>query len=366
VADLPGTKVNALMGRLEVVPGAGASPDAIADRIRHTFGIANFSYARRVPIDLDGIASAVLRDLGDRSCEAFRVSARRADKRYPLSSPQIEREVGGRIKAAKGWRVDLEKPEIDVRLEFLSNEAFYFFDKQAGPGGMPTGTAGRVLCLLSGGIDSPVAAWRMMKRGCTVTFVHFHSYPILSRASIEKARSLATLLTRWQHRSRLYLVPFGEIQQQVLLTVPAPLRVVVYRRLMLRIAERIARMRHAQALVTGDVVGQVASQTLENLAVVGKVATMPLFRPLIGMDKEEIMAQAQVLGSYPISIIPDQDCCTLFTPRNPATRARFDEVEAGEAALAIDELVATALRAVEVEDFSFPTVSPMVGSANES
>jgi thiamine biosynthesis protein ThiI len=353
------------MGRLEVVPGPGVAPDAVADRIRHTFGIANFSLARRVPIDLDDIAAAVLRDLGDRTCDAFRVSARRADKRYPLSSPEIEREVGGRIKAVKGWRVDLEKPEIDVRLEFLSNEAFYFFDKQPGPGGMPMGTAGRVVCLLSGGIDSPVAAWRMMKRGCAVTFVHFHSYPILSRASIEKARSLATLLTRWQHSSRLYLVPFGEIQQQVLLTVPAPIRVVVYRRLMLRIAERIAKMRKAQALVTGDAVGQVASQTLENLAVVGKVATMPLFRPLIGMDKDEIMAQAQVIGSYPISIIPDQDCCTLFTPRNPATRARFDEVEAGERGLSIDELVETAVRTAEVEDFAFPAVAPMVGSAHE-
>jgi len=148
--------------------------------------------------------------------------------------------------------------------------------------------------------------------------------------------------------------------------VPAPMRVVVYRRLMLRIAERIALQRRAQALVTGDVVGQVASQTLENLAVVGKVATLPLFRPLIGMDKDEIMSQAQTLGSYPISIIPDQDCCTLFTPRHPATRARFDEVEAGESGLAIDELVEAALRAVEVEDFSFPAVSPMVGSANES
>jgi len=144
--------------------------------------------------------------------------------------------------------------------------------------------------------------------------------------------------------------------------VPAPLRVVVYRRLMLRIAERIAGMRRAQALVTGDVVGQVASQTLENLAVVGKVATLPLFRPLIGMDKEEIMAQAQALGSYPISIIPDQDCCTLFTPRNPATRARLDDVEVGERGLAIDELVEAALRAVEVEDLAFPTVAPVVGS----
>ena len=362
VSDLPGTKVRALMGRIEVVPGPSAPPDEVADRIRHTFGIANFSLARRVPIDLDAIAASVLQDIGDRTCRSFRVSARRADKRYPLSSPQIEREVGGRIKAATGWHVDLEQPEIDIRLELLTNEAFYFFDKLPGPGGLPKGTAGRVVCLLSGGIDSPLAAFRMMKRGCTVTFVHFHSYPILSRASIEKARSLVTLLTRWQHRSRLYLVPFGDIQQQVLLSVPAPMRVVVYRRLMLRIAERIALQRRAQALVTGDVVGQVASQTLENLAVVGKVAMLPLFRPLIGMDKDEIMAQAQTLGSYAISIIPDQDCCTLFTPRNPATRARLDDVEAGERQLAIDELVEMAVRNAEVEEFDFPAVAPVVGS----
>ena len=366
VSDLPGTKVNALMGRIEVVPGAVVAEAEVADRIRHTFGIANFSLARRVPIDLEGIAAAVLQDLGDRTCRSFRVSARRADKRYPLSSPQIEREVGGRIKAAKGWHVDLEQPEIDIRLELLSNEAFYFFEKQQGPGGLPMGTAGRVVCLLSGGIDSPVAAYRMMKRGCTVTFVHFHSYPILSRASIEKARSLVTLLTRRQHRSRLYLVPFGEIQQQVLLSVPAPMRVVVYRRLMLRIAERIARVRRAQALVTGDVVGQVASQTLENLAVVGQVATLPLFRPLVGMDKDEIMAQAQTLGSFGISIIPDQDCCTLFTPRNPATRARLDDVEAGERQLAIDDLVEIAVRGAEIEDFTFPAVAQMVGSPEGS
>jgi tRNA uracil 4-sulfurtransferase len=354
VADLPKTRVNALMGRIEVVPGPSVAPDDVADRIRHTFGIANFSLARRVPIDLDAIAASVLQDIGDRTCRSFRVSARRADKRYPLSSPQIEREVGGRIKAATGWHVDLEQPEIDVRLELLTNEAFYFFDKHPGPGGLPIGTAGRVVCLLSGGIDSPVAAYRMMKRGCTVTFVHFHSYPILSRASQEKARELATLLTRWQQRSRVYLVPFGEIQQQVVLAVPGPMRVVVYRRLMMRIAEAIARARGAQALVTGDVVGQVASQTLENLAVVGSVATMPIFRPLIGMDKDEITAEAIRLGTYPISIVPDQDCCTLFTPRNPLTRARLDEVEAAEQALAIDDLVARAVREAVIEQFEFP------------
>jgi thiamine biosynthesis protein ThiI len=225
-----------------------------------------------------------------------------------------------------------------------------------------------VACLTSGGIDSPVAAHRMMKRGCTVTFIHFHSYPILSKASQDKARELVTLLTRWQQRSRLYLVAFGDIQQQVVLAVPGPMRVVVYRRLMLRIAERIARARGAQALVTGDVVGQVASQTLENLAVIGAVAGLPLFRPLIGMDKEEITAEAIKIGSYPISIIPDQDCCTLFTPRNPQTRSRLPDIEKAEAALPIDELVERAVLEAIVEDFKFPASakgSGAVGSETE-
>src|SRR5207248_2485655 len=162
-------------------------------------------------------------------------------KRFPLTSPQVEREVGGRIQEARGWRVDLEEADLVIHLELLTNEAFYFFGKERGPGGLPIGTAGRVACLMSGGIDSPVAAHRMMKRGCRVLFIHFHSYPILSRASQEKARELVTLLTRWQQRSRLYLVAFGDIQQQVVLGVPGPMRVIVYRRLMLRIAERIAR-----------------------------------------------------------------------------------------------------------------------------
>jgi thiamine biosynthesis protein ThiI len=194
----------------------------------------------------------------------------------------------------------------------------------------------------------------MMKRGCTVTFVHFHSYPILSRASQEKARELVTLLTRWQQRSRIYLVAFGEIQQQVVLSVPGPMRVIVYRRLMMRIAEAIAHRRGAQALVTGEVVGQVASQTLENLAVIGSVATLPIFRPLIGMDKDEITAEAIRIGTYPISIVPDQDCCTLFTPRNPLTRARRDDVEAAEQALPIDDIVARAVREAVVEEVEFP------------
>ena len=353
-SDLDVPSVRSLMGRIEITLGPGATREQVGERIRRVFGIANFSYAGRTSLDLEVLTAAILRDLADRNCESFRVSARRADKRFPLTSPQIEREVGGRIQEARGWRVDLEKADLVVRVELLTDQAFYFFGKEQGAGGLPTGTAGRVACLLSGGIDSPVAAHRMMKRGCAVTFVHFHSYPILSRASQEKARELAALLTRWQLRSKLFLVAFGDIQQQVVLSVPGPMRVIVYRRLMLRIAERIARMREAQALVTGDCVGQVASQTLENLSVIGAVATLPVFRPLIGMDKLEITAEAIKIGTYPISIIPDQDCCTLFTPRNPITRGRLAQIEAAEAALPIEALVDRSVADAVIEDFEFP------------
>jgi len=349
-----------LMGRIEIVLGPSSPIEEVSARLRQTFGVANFSLAGRAPLDVDAIAVAILEDLGDRTCNSFRVSVRRADKRFPMTSPQAEREIGGRIKEARGWTVNLSNPEFTIHVELLTSAAFYFFGKERGPGGLPNGTAGRVACLLSGGIDSPVAAHRMMKRGCKVTFVHFHSYPILSRASQEKARELVQLLTKWQLRSRLYLVAFGDIQQQVVLAVPGPMRVVIYRRLMLRIAERIARARGGQALVTGDVVGQVASQTLENLAVVGGVATLPIFRPLIGMDKDEIMAEAARLGTYPISIIPDQDCCTLFTPRNPLTRAKLAEIEAAEQALPIEAMVERAVHDAIVEDFQFPVA--VVGS----
>jgi tRNA uracil 4-sulfurtransferase len=354
LSDLDVKSVRALMGRIEIVLGPAAQLDDVRGRLRETFGIANFSLAGRAPLDLDAIASAILGDVANRTCRSFRVSVRRADKRFPMTSPQAEREIGGRIKEARGWNVDLSNPEFTIHVELLTNDAFYFFGKERGPGGLPSGTAGRVACLLSGGIDSPVAAHRMMKRGCKVTFIHFHSYPILSRASQDKARELVQVLTRWQHRSRVYFVAFGDIQQQVVLSIPGPMRVIVYRRLMLRIAERIARSRHAQALITGDVVGQVASQTLENLAVVGSVATLPIFRPLIGMDKDEIMADAAKLGTYSISIIPDQDCCTLFTPRNPLTRAKLDEIEAAERSLPIEELVERAVREAVIENFAFP------------
>jgi tRNA uracil 4-sulfurtransferase len=355
-ADLDVRDVRALMGRIELVLGDGSDWNAVRDRVSRVFGIANFAQAGRAPLDLDAIATKILGDLGDREPPTFRVSARRADKRFPMTSPQIEREIGGRIKAARGWPVDLEHPAFTIHVEALTNDAFYYFGKERGAGGMPVGVGGRVACLLSGGIDSPVAAWRLMRRGCRVLLVHFHSYPILSRASQEKTRELARLLAQFQLHSRLFMVPFGEIQQQIVLAVSPPLRVVIYRRFMMRIAERIARHGRAQALVTGEVVGQVASQTLENLISINSVVSMPVLRPLIGMDKEEIVAEAERLGTYPISIIPDQDCCTLFTPRHPATRARAADVERAEARLPIDEIVEKAVTAAEVEDFVFPVL----------
>ena len=354
--DLDIRAVRALQGRIELVLGDGTSWEVARDRVATVFGIGNFARAGRAPLDIDAIAAEILKDLGPEDPPSFRLSARRSDKRFPMTSPQMEYEIGGRIKEARGWKVDLSNPAFTIHVEALSNEAFYYFGKERGAGGLPVGASGKVACLLSGGIDSPVAAWRMMRRGCRVMFVHFHSYPILSRASQEKAKELARLLARYQYHSRLVLVPFGEIQQQVVLAVAPPLRVVIYRRLMMRIAERLARLNRAQALVTGEVVGQVASQTLENMATIDSVVSMPVLRPLVGMDKEEITVEAQRLGSYAVSIIPDQDCCTLFTPKHPATKAKRYEVERAEQGLPMDEIVQQALNGAVVEHFSFPDI----------
>ncbi len=204
-AGLGVREVRALMGRVELVLDEGASYEQVGERIARVFGGANFAKAGHAPHDVEAIAASILADLGDRQPSSFRVSVKRADKRFPMKSPEIEREVGGRIKMAKGWRVDLDHPELTIYVEMVTRDAFYFFGKDRGPGGLPTGVSGRVTCLLSGGIDSPVAAWRMMKRGCQVDLVHFHSHPFVSRASQEKVREIAELLTGWQLESRLFL-----------------------------------------------------------------------------------------------------------------------------------------------------------------
>ena len=350
----PGSRrvaVRALMGRIDIEIGAASNLDRPTRgwrgmRCASGFGGFSASPTSRLPVARRTISTRwprrFCRSRRHATAESFRVSARRADKRMPFTSPQVEREVGGRIKEAKGWRVDLDDPALTIHLEMLPDHAFYFFGKEAGAGGLPTGTGGRVACLLSGGIDSPVAAYRMMRRGCSVLLIHFHSYPILSRASQEKVREIAALLTSYQLRSRLMLVPFGELQQQVLLAVPAELRVVVYRRLMLRIAERLARQWRARALVTGEVVGQVASQTLENLTTIGGATTMEILRPLIGMDKDEIVASAERSGRFRFRSFPIRtaaSCSRRAIRRHGSDRGN----RGGRAALPIEEMVETAV-----------------------
>ncbi len=352
LAGLDVRGVRSLMGRIEVQLGADADWTEVRDRLARLPGIGNFARATYVAPDLDEIGGRLVADLTGRPPRSFRISARRADKRFPVPSPEIERILGKRVQGATGWPVNLSQPDLTIHVEIVTHDAFYYLDRERGAGGLPIGTSGKVACLISGGIDSPVAAWRVIRRGCRAVFIHFHSYPILSRTSQDKVRDLVRCLTRHQLRSRLFLVPFASVQQRIVVTVPPPLRVVIYRRLMLRIAERIASRAGARALVTGDAIGQVASQTVENLAVIGAVAALPILRPLIGFDKEEITSEALRLGTYETSIIPDEDCCTLFTPRFPATRAARLAVEAAEAELDVAGLVRAAEEAAVVEDFA--------------
>jgi thiamine biosynthesis protein ThiI len=357
--DLGNLKVEALPGRICVTFSEEHSLDRIRDILSRTFGIVNFSFARSVPInhfstDLTSLKELIGQEIPAYPFQTFRVTTKRADKRFPKTSVDIDREVGAYICEQTGKRVNLSHPDLTVFLEVLEKEVFYSFKRERGPGGLPTGTGGKVMCLLSGGIDSPVAAYRMMKRGCKVVFVHFHGRPYLSRASEEKVRDLASLLTSYQLFSRLYLVPFGEIQRQIVLKGPAPIRIVLYRRMMMRIAEAFAEREKAWALVTGDSLGQVASQTPENIGVVTEVTSLPILRPLIGMDKIEITDDAKTIGTFETSIEPDEDCCTLFVPPHPNTKCRLEEVQQCESILDIPGMLKQAVEQVELEECTYP------------
>ena len=358
LAGLHVKEVRTPIGRIEIVLGQDSAEADVLDRLKRVFGIANYSVATRVPLDFEGMANAIVSQLPPReSANSFRVFVRRADSKFATPSTDLARDLGSRVWHARGWKVDLDHADLVIRVEIVPGAAFCYMGRDSGVGGLPTGTGGRLVALLSGGIDSPVAAWRMMKRGCHCTLVHFHSVPFLSNASQEKARRLAEVLTRYQLRTRLYLVPFGELQRQITLSVSGDLRVIVYRRMMLRIAQRIARDVRARALVTGDVIGQVASQTLDNMTVIDQAAHMPVFRPLVGMDKEEIITQAQRLGTFDISIVPDQDSCTLFTPRHPETHARRHIIDRVEQTLPVDTMIQSAVAAAAVEHLSYPVIN---------
>jgi thiamine biosynthesis protein ThiI len=356
LAELPVGRVRRASARLFVPLHDPERWPEVRERLARVFGIANFALAEALPLETragDGevaiarLGETIVTRLMGASIPSFRVQTKRADKCFPLTSPEVNRRLGARIQQATGAPVDLEHAALTVAVDILPGRAVFSLDKRQGPGGLPVGTSGRVLALLSGGIDSPVAAWRMMRRGCRVDFVHFHSVPFLDRTSQEKAGELHRLLLGWEPEADLALVAFGEIQRQIVAAVQRPLRVVLYRRMMLRIAEALARQRGAEALITGDSLGQVASQTLGNLAVIGAAVALPVLRPLVGMDKNEIASEAARIGTYDISIIPDQDCCQLFVPRHPSTRAQPAEVEAAEQRFDVAALVAQAVAGTE-------------------
>jgi len=351
-------------GRIVITLRDESTWPTVRQRLARVFGIANFSAARSLPIppgeerELAPLGRAILEEIRGRRFDSFRILTKRADKRFPIESPDVNAAIGAVVKQATGARVDLDGGELTVTIEILPREFLYSVEKLPGPGGLPVGASGRVVVLLSGGIDSPVAAARMMRRGCRVTFVHFHRAPYLDRSSQEKARELVRRLAPYQGETRLVLVPLGDAQREVVTRVaPAP-RVILYRRMMVRIAAEIADRFGAEALVTGDSLGQVASQTMRNLAVVEQASRLPIFRPLIGLDKLEVMREAEALGTFDVSIEPDQDCCSLFVPRHPTTRARISAIEAAESLLDVPALMASALARSTIERHKFPAPSP--------
>lgn len=354
VKDLGAKEIRSLPARLLLTFRDEVPPATLAERISTVFGVANFSIVERVERDIEVLRRRILDASRNERFESFRIETQRGDKTFPLTSPEINRQLGGAVREQSGARVDLENAEFTVTVEILPKDAFFGFNRIAGAGGLPVGASGRVAALISGGFDSPVAAYRMMQRGCRVVFVHFHSAPFQDKTSQEKVRQLMAVLTRHQFASRLYLVPFGEIQRRIVAAVARPLRVILYRRMMLRIAEAIARREKAKALVTGESLGQVASQTLDNMAVIQEAARMPILRPLVGMDKQEIIDHARRIGTFEISSIPDQDCCQLFVPKHPATKARFNEVAEDETKFDVQELLRCGLENAVEEEFIFP------------
>ncbi len=348
--------VRKLYGRL-VVDLAPDSPwEEVRQRLGRVCGVVNFSPAHRVEATVEDIEAAVDEATSQYAFDSFRVQTKRADKTFALNTPELNAHIGARVQAATGAAVDLsDAAELTLAIEIVSGTALVACERHPGPGGLPVGVSGRVACMLSGGIDSPVAAYRMLKRGCRVDFIHFHSYPYTDRASVDKVLEVADLLTRFQNLASVSLVPFAEVQQRIVAETPAHLRIILYRRFMVRISEAISQRLGAKALVTGESLGQVSSQTLTNITTIeAAAAAMPILRPLIGMDKQEIINLARTIGTYEVSIQPHDDCCSFLMPSRPATRSTPEELEAAEAALDVEALVSMALEGVDTKRLAWP------------
>ncbi|HEY1619470.1 MAG TPA: tRNA uracil 4-sulfurtransferase ThiI [Streptosporangiaceae bacterium] len=330
---------------LRVIPADTADPalaaetaaDMIAERMRAVMGLARVCRAIRVPKDPEAAITAAVELAAGRS-GSFAVRARRRDKRFPVTSAQLAIAIGARIQREYGYPVDLRHPDLTVYVEVDQSEVFVFTDGQPGQGGLPVGMSGRGLVLMSGGIDSPVAAYRMIRRGLRCSFLHFSGMPLTGPESVYKAYGLVRQIDRFQGDSRLFVVAFGNAQRRLASSGAGRLQIVAQRRLMLKTGEAMARRLHATALVTGDSLGQVSSQTLTNITALDDAVSLPILRPLIGLDKNEIIAEARGIATLAISELPDEDCCSLLTPRQTETRARIADLRRIEARLEADDL----------------------------
>jgi thiamine biosynthesis protein ThiI len=324
----------------------------VSRRLSTVFGLNSFMPVRLAGQTLPALREALAAGLTGVTADSFAVRCTRSDKSFPRTSPEVEREIGTLVQERTGWPVDLRHPDLTVGILIDDGGIYFWTRKVPGAGGLPVGVGGRALCLLSGGIDSPVAGWHVLKRGVRLDFIHFHSMPRTNPASIEKVERMVSILNRSQGSARLALVPLLAVQEAVIAGCPAELRVPLYRRFMLRIADVLASRFRSRGLVTGEALGQVASQTIENLAAVEAIARRPVLRPLIGFDKQEIIARARAIGTYEISIEPHQDCCSYLLPANPATRSTPSQLASAEAALDVGQLVADAVRQTEVRRLS--------------
>ena len=341
----------------------GAPLEQITARLRQISGIAYFAVARTVERrssdDFDALCRAAWEEIEPLAFSSFAVRAKRSDKSFPMRTDEIEGNVGHylleRLRAAKrNVRVNLDQPEVTCRIEITSGPMLVYAEKIPGLGGLPANTTGRMACLLSGGFDSAVAAFKMMRRGAHLTFVHFWAGGARpGESSVHVARSLVEQLVPYQFTAKLYLVPFEAIQREIVRNSPESYRLLLYRRMMLRITEQIAHKNHAQAIVSGDSLGQVASQTLQNMVAVGAASAMPVFRPLAGDDKQEIVNLARKIGTYEICAEPFHDCCPMFMPRSPALYASAADLSRAEQGLNLSQMITAGVKSASVERYAF-------------
>ena len=324
--------------------------DGAWEALTKVFGVVGLSRARACEKDKDAILAAAREYLDDKlsTAKTFKVETKRADKTFPMTSIQLSQYVGGELdELYPNLQVDVHHPELTVHVEIRDYAAFVHADPEPGAGGLPVGINGRAVSLLSGGIDSPVSSWMIAKRGVALEMVHFFSYPYTSPEAKEKVLELARLLTPWCGRLTVHVVPFTAIQEELRRSCPPELFTLIMRRFMMRISQRVAQRCGAKALVTGECLGQVASQTMEAMTVTGAVVKLPILRPVVGMDKEDIVQISRKIGTFDTSILPYEDCCTVFTPRHPRLRPTLEEIEAAEQVLDIEAMVRQAVEGIE-------------------